>query len=806
MGAVGMLAFGEIRRRWRSLVALALLVGVVGAVVLASAAGARRSDSALTRFNVATRVDDAELLADGPLGYTPTAAQLTALRQTPGVAAVAVLRFYAVTPVRVPPNVISSGLPAALDARFGTEIDRGHIVAGRAANPAVADEIDLGEQLAQQLHRGVGGHIDAVSYSPAAFARAAASGGGPPPNPDGPRLRLHIVGLVGPGDLGLAGQVVVLTPAFNRAYFHRIGNFGVLMAIRTIHGASDVPRVVAAARNVFRPSGGVNLQSPSDANQGAQNAIDVLTLALWIFGGVVALAGIVTVGIVLTREISANRGEQPTLRALGLTRRQRVLISAPRALLVAGIGGVLAVLGAVIASPLFPIGLARRADPDVGVHVDWVVLVLGAVAVAAAVLVVASVAAIRNARRADLDAAPERRRRASRVVDASARAGLAPSVTNGLRMALDPGRGDDSVPIRSAYLGAVLGVLGVVAVLVFASSLDHLVTTPGLYGSPWDFHAIDTKFNNDVTGCDRSDFGLAQTSGVAAVAAVCTNDITLDRRGATGWGFTSLKGTIEPTVVAGRAPRASDEVALGATTLHAAGKRIGDTVSVRGPHGNVHYRIVGQALFPTFDNSASALGDGAAFTGPGLARIFDGNGSSNRYLLGRYRPGANRTTTSRSIAAIPRLSSFGADIVPLEVDRLRHIGWFPVTLATLLGALALVAVGHALVTGVRRRRRELALLKTLGFDRGQVRATVAWQATTLAAVGLVVGIPIGLIVGSVVWRLVAEGLGGVSTTATVPALVVFLVIPAVLLLVNLTAYFPARTAAQTRPAVALRSE
>lgn len=128
------------------------------------------------------------------------------------------------------------------------------------------------------------------------------------------------------------------------------------------------------------------------------------------------------------------------------------------------------------------------------------------------------------------------------------------------------------------------------------------------------------------------------------------------------------------------------------------------------------------------------------------------------------------------------------------------------TLATLLGALALVAVGHALVTGVRRRRRELALLKTLGFDRGQVRATVAWQATTLAAVGLVVGIPIGLIVGSVVWRLVAEGLGGVSTTATVPALVVFLVIPAVLLLVNLTAYFPARTAAQTRPAVALRSE
>jgi len=183
--------------------------------------------------------------------------------------------------------------------------------------------------------------------------------------------------------------------------------------------------------------------------------------------------------------------------------------------------------------------------------------------------------------------------------------------------------------------------------------------------------------------------------------------------------------------------------------------------------------------------------------------------------VGRYGPGVDRVAVNRRIAAIPQIAApqFGGlqpvrpsgPKVPPEVDRLRQIGGLPAILAALLGGLALLAVGHALVTAVRRRRRDLALLKTLGFDRRQVRATIAWQATTLATVGLIIGIPGGLIVGRFVWRLVADGLG-VSTTATIPTLALLLAIPAVLVLVNLVAFLPAGAAAQTRPAVALRSE
>jgi ABC-type lipoprotein release transport system permease subunit len=128
-----------------------------------------------------------------------------------------------------------------------------------------------------------------------------------------------------------------------------------------------------------------------------------------------------------------------------------------------------------------------------------------------------------------------------------------------------------------------------------------------------------------------------------------------------------------------------------------------------------------------------------------------------------------------------------------------------VTLAALLAGLALLAAGNALVTGVRRRRHDLALLKTLGFNRSQVRATVAWQATTLATIGLVVGIPGGVIVGRIAWGLVADGLG-VATTVAIPTLALLVTVLGALVLVNLIAYFPARSAARTRPAVALRTE
>ena len=106
---------------------------------------------------------------------------------------------------------------------------------------------------------------------------------------------------------------------------------------------------------------------------------------------------------------------------------------------------------------------------------------------------------------------------------------------------------------------------------------------------------------------------------------------------------------------------------------------------------------------------------------------------------------------------------------------------------------------------VRRRRRDLGILKTIGFVRGQVAATVAWQATTLAVVALLVGLPLGVAAGRWAWLLVNQGLGSLADPVT-PAIALVVAVPATVLVANLVAALPARAAAATRPAVVLRSE
>lgn len=807
MGAVRLLAGSDIRRRWRGIVALALMVGVVGAVVLATAAGARRSESALSRFNAWSRSSDVELSVG-----TPSPAQVAAFAHSPGVADVAALNAFALT-IGDQSNL---AVAAAVDGRFGDVVDRARIIKGRKADPADPNEITIGESLAAQLHVGVGDHLDATSFTPAQFQDLFAGRDAGPPA--GPRLHLRIVGIgrrpLDLGDRASAGGVVVLTPAFNREYSGRIALFTEVLRVRTQRGAADVTRVTETARRIF-PTDGFEVQGLSIETQGAADAIDVLARALWIFAAVVALAGAVVIGIILAREFSRMSVDQPTLRSLGLSRRQRAAAGAPRAALIAGSGAILAVVGAILASPLFPIGLARRADPDPGLHVDWAALAIGAAAIAVVVLLFALLAVARATRASVLEREPALRRRGPSIVERAAAAGLRPTFSTGLRMAFQPGTGETAVPVRSAFVGAAFGVLGVVAVLVFAASLNHLVDTPRMYGWTFGFRVADsTDYSDAPNTCPRADFGVPSVPGVTDVAAVCYQSVEVNGRPITGWGFTQLRGSIEPEIVAGRAPSAPGEVALGQVTMRALGKAIGDTVQVHGANVTADFTVVGQVVLPGLSTEeVQPLADGAAFTDAGQARIFDDN-TLSRFIIGRFASGADEAAVVRRLSAI----KFGPDFagfltnppdsrltVPPEVEHLRKIDWFLPTLAALLAALALLAVGHALVTAVRRRGRELALLRTLGFDRRQVRATVAWQAVTLATIGLVVGIPVGVIVGSYAWRVVADGLG-VTTSATIPALAIVLTIPCALVLVNLIGWFAARRAVRSRPAVALASE
>jgi hypothetical protein len=242
-------------------------------------------------------------------------------------------------------------------------------------------------------------------------------------------------------------------------------------------------------------------------------------------------------------------------------------------------------------------------------------------------------------------------------------------------------------------------------------------------------------------------------------------------------------------------------------------------VSAHGPGAAHRYTIVGQvALAQMQVSDEQRLDAGATFTLGGFLPLTNPRGhDSTRYIVGNYAPHADRAAVDRRIDALRKMRVPPAEAIyveetkvtppapPPQIDRLHSLSWFPPALSSLLGILALAAVAHAVVTAARRRRRELALLKTLGFERMQVRTTVAWQATTLGFVGVVVGIPLGALIGAVLWRRISAGLG-IADVAVVPSFPLLVILVAVLLIVNAVAFVPARRTANAWPARVLTAE
>jgi hypothetical protein len=181
-------------------------------------------------------------------------------------------------------------------------------------------------------------------------------------------------------------------------------------------------------------------------------------------------------------------------------------------------------------------------------------------------------------------------------------------------------------------------------------------------------------------------------------------------------------------------------------------------------------------------------------------------------ILVRFKPGvdhqqANRRLERRSgdIDASQGLEVLAGPRRPADIVNFGTMGSAPTVLAVLLGIMAIGALANALVASVRRRRRDLALLKALGFTRRQLSATVGWQATVTMGLAVLLGVPIGIALGRSLWLAFARSVG-VVPTPTVPVAALVLVGLGMLVLANLVAAVPARAAANTEAAVVLRAE
>ncbi|HEY2693085.1 MAG TPA: FtsX-like permease family protein, partial [Streptosporangiaceae bacterium] len=177
-------------------------------------------------------------------------------------------------------------------------------------------------------------------------------------------------------------------------------------------------------------------------------------------------------------------------------------------------------------------------------------------------------------------------------------------------------------------------------------------------------------------------------------------------------------------------------------------------------------------------------------------------------ILVTLRPGANRSAARADLQRLVPVGN-GGQVIPVqrpaEIVNYRSMGATPAYLGTALAAGAVAALCLTLFASVRRRRRELALLKTIGFTRRQLAAAVAWQSTIAVALGAIVGVPLGIALGRFLWDLFARQISVVPEPA-VPGLPVVLITVGALVLANVVAAVPGRMAARTPPALLLRAE
>ena len=819
-----------LRGVWRQVLALALLAGLLGGVALGAVAGARRTNAAYERYLTAINASDVGVNVPGQLPGMAATRPYELISSLPGVIAhAAYIGLSGVPLVHGKPDnsFLVNSLNGSLDGEYFSQ-DRATVLAGRLPPQGSTSTVVLTPAIAKAFGTGVGGTVS-YRFQPV----------GPEQQPTGKpftrSFRVAAIVEVPPaltdesdqaeGSIFPPGATRQLLPEYFYAWIGlrlaqgTAGTGALQKHLATL--AADLQRQARQAlhRDVPPPSFTVNRTDVIRSR--VQQAIRPEAVALSVFGAIAALAMLVLVGQGLAQMIARSAPDTAVLRVLGATRAQAALAAALPGL-IAVLGGVaLAVAGAVAVSPLAPVGPVRQFDPDRGIAADGLVLGGGAAVFGLALLGLLAVLAVRSVRPRESGAGVG----SSAVARAAAAAGLPAAAVVGIRNAFEPGSGVRAVPVRSALLGSVAAVIAVVTAVVFSASLSGLTAHPARYGWDWDlaiqaesgygfFAPAKTKklISGEPTVTGWSEFGFAQ--------------LPVDGTVVPALGLQRQLGAVQPPTTSGRALSAPDQIELGTVTLRQLGKKVGDRVRIGiGPYTRTAV-ITGTVTLPSFGVGAAdhpSLGHGAMVP---EATLLAAMGQATGHpaeseslpvlpsaLVIDLAPGTTRTQRA---ALVSRIVSATLDGSPGGTYELQHarasaivnteqMGGQPLALALGLAAAAVLSLALTVFSLVRRRRRELALLKALGMTRSQVRAVIAWQTTLTLLIAVVVGGALGIAGGRLAWHAFAGSLG-VVPIVEVPVTALILGLVALVLAGNLLASLPAAVAARTRPGVGLRTE
>jgi FtsX-like permease family/MacB-like periplasmic core domain len=808
----------EFRQRWASYLGLILLVALVGGVSMASFAAARETQSAFPAFLRSTNPSNINI-DNGP--YDPKL--LHKVEALPGVTSEQSYVALNLSPVKANgtpdySNPVGNVEPVGILDKLYIDQDKITITSGRMLNPRKPDEVVVSEfaakvtgvRLGERLREGI-------------FDNSQLDQDGEPSSPADHRLTLTVVGIGVFNDEVVQDDVdriprMLLSPALTDPLKSCCVSYA-WTGIQLRSGAAGVQAFLHQYQSHFPPETLAYYHVTSVIEQQAEQSVKPESLALGVFGLIAGIAVLLIAAQAIARQVRLSSTDREILRSLGADPTDTVLDGLAGVSIAAVVGAILAAGVAVALSPLSPFGPVRKVDTVHGLNLDWTVLGMGTALLLLALLALAFVFSWRDAPHVVARRRQRQPERSSAVVAAAASAGFPATATTGIRFALETGRGRSAVPVRSSILGTLLAMVVVVAALTFGDSLNTFISHPALYGWNWNY-IFESDAGYGGMPPSATDKVLSHDHAVTAWTGGHYAYLTLNGMSVPVLGE-QPGGKVQPSILSGHDLEAPGQVVLGTETLQQLHKHVGDTVIVD-TNGVPHkVTVVGTATMPTvgvghglhLSMGIGALLDTNLIPAPNLDIQAQGSGP-NVYFV-RTRPGRSQREVVHTLTADGNAISNDAGAPgsvqlssvqhPAQIVNYRSMGATPALLAGALALGAVSALGLTLGASVRRRRHDLALLKTLGFTRWQLGSAVAWQASVSVGIGTVIGVPLGIALGRALWVLFAEELYAVPhPTVSVPSIA--LVVVAALLLANLVAAVPGWRAARTSTALVLRSE
>jgi hypothetical protein len=815
------------RRRWPDYVTIVLFIGLVGGLAMGSIADARRTQSSFSTFLAKTNPSDLSVgtaLYEPPIGLTTgyngsfirTIAHLPYVKRAESYALVFALPLGANGSPSQAANKASSNLNVlgSVNGLYFNQ-NRVTVVRGRMADPNKANQIMMTQGAASALDLKVGQTV------PWAVYRAELGN-----STTRPYLRsdLTLEGTVVFNNAVVLDEIdaigaptVILTPALTRRLTACCADFS-FTNLQLRHGGSKVATVESEIDRVMPSNLPHDFLATSIVEAKADQALKPEAIALGTFGVIALLAALLIAGQIIGRQLRSKTEEERALRSMGAGPAMIVSDGVLGIMGAVAVGALVAVAVAVALSPLAPLGPVRPFYPFPGLSFDWNVLSFGTLGLVVVLFAVGLLLATRAAPHR-LDVAGRRRsRRESKLTASASSGGLPISAVVGVRFALEPGA--DNAPVRSATLGATLAMVIVIATVVFGSSFNALISHPAFYGWNWTYGLEGGGGIGDIPQ-QRAAALLDQDRQVSAWSGYYFANLQVS-----GYTVPALGGTpgspVAPPTLTGHGLDGSGQIVLGVGTLAQLHKVVGDTVAVSfGSTTPARLRIVGTATMPAVGVSGVTghleMGTGAIvdyrLIPPAVRNQADTSPLGPNAIFVRFGPKVAADSARRQVNQIARELSlptnFGVSVLtvqrPAEIVNYKSAGATTTLLSLALAAGAVSGLGLMLVASVRRRRRDLALLKALGFTQRQLAATMAWQSSIAVLIGTFVGVPTGIVLGRSLWDLFAREINAVPAPS-VPTLTVTLIAIGALLLANIVSAFPGRIAARTPTALVLRAE